>query len=217
MAITPLPTPPSRSAPATFSTLADAFLGALPTFVTEANAQAAALTLNDTTDTSTSSVAIGLGAKTFTVTAGKSFQPGMWLVIADDAAPSTNQMFGSVTSYGTDQLVMNITQRLGSGTKTAWTISQSSAGGIGTLGTKNPPIDADLAIYRDSADSNTLKTSTWAQIKAFLFGSPVLTGAPLAPTPAQGTNSTQIATTEFIQTKIGVYDIHEDTELCSVD
>jgi len=38
MAITPLPPSPSRAVPATFSTLADAFLGALPTFVTEANA-----------------------------------------------------------------------------------------------------------------------------------------------------------------------------------
>ena len=38
MAITPLPPAPSRAVPSTFSTLADAFLGALPTFVTEANA-----------------------------------------------------------------------------------------------------------------------------------------------------------------------------------
>lgn len=38
--ITPLPTPPSRTAPATFSALADAFLGALPTFQSEANALA---------------------------------------------------------------------------------------------------------------------------------------------------------------------------------
>lgn len=42
--ITPLPTPPSRSqSPDTFSTDADAFLGALPDFATEANAQAAYL------------------------------------------------------------------------------------------------------------------------------------------------------------------------------
>jgi len=126
MAITPLPTPPSRSAPSTFSTLADAFIAALPVFVTEANAQAAALELNDTTDASASSVAIGTGAKTFTVTAAKSFQPGMWLVIADDAAPSTNAMYGTVTSYATDQLVMDIKAFLGTGTKTAWTISQSA-------------------------------------------------------------------------------------------
>lgn len=38
--ITALPTPPSRSDPANFSTRADAFLGALPTFATETNAVA---------------------------------------------------------------------------------------------------------------------------------------------------------------------------------
>lgn len=44
MAITALPTPPSRAdLPAAFSSRADALLGALPTFVTEANAQAADL------------------------------------------------------------------------------------------------------------------------------------------------------------------------------
>ena len=41
MPITALPIPPSRSDPANFATRADAFLGALPTFATEANAQAA--------------------------------------------------------------------------------------------------------------------------------------------------------------------------------
>lgn len=40
MAITPLPTPPSRSTPSTFADAADAFLGALPTFATQANALA---------------------------------------------------------------------------------------------------------------------------------------------------------------------------------
>lgn len=39
---------------------------------------------------------------------------------------------------------------------------------LGTVGTKNPPIDADLAIYRDSTSTNALVTSTWAQVKAFL-------------------------------------------------
>lgn len=38
--ITPLPTPPSRQDPASFSTRADSFLGQLPTFATEANALA---------------------------------------------------------------------------------------------------------------------------------------------------------------------------------
>jgi hypothetical protein len=38
MAISPLPTPPSREDPANFATRADSFLGALPTFQSEANA-----------------------------------------------------------------------------------------------------------------------------------------------------------------------------------
>lgn len=42
MAITALPTPPSRSDPVNFASRADAFLAALPTFVTELNAQIAA-------------------------------------------------------------------------------------------------------------------------------------------------------------------------------
>jgi len=40
MPITPLPTPPTRDDPTTFSSRADAFLSALPTFATEANALA---------------------------------------------------------------------------------------------------------------------------------------------------------------------------------
>jgi len=40
MTITALPTPPSRQRPLTFATEGDAFLGALPTFATEANALA---------------------------------------------------------------------------------------------------------------------------------------------------------------------------------
>jgi len=40
MPISALPTPPSRSNPAAFANEADAFLGALPTFATEANALA---------------------------------------------------------------------------------------------------------------------------------------------------------------------------------
>jgi hypothetical protein len=126
MTITALPTPPSTNDPANFAAKADALLAALPKFVSEANAVAVAMNLNSTTDTSATSNAIGIGAKTFTVTGGKSFQPGMYLVIADTAAPSTNSMFGQITSYSGTSLVMNIISILGSGTKTAWTISQSA-------------------------------------------------------------------------------------------
>ena len=44
--ITALPPPPSRSDPVSFATRGDAFLGALPTFATEANALSAEVNAN---------------------------------------------------------------------------------------------------------------------------------------------------------------------------
>jgi hypothetical protein len=46
--------------------------------------------------------------------------------------------------------------------------TQNTDTALGILGTKNPPIDADKAIYRDSVVGDALVTSTWAQVKAFL-------------------------------------------------
>ena len=46
--------------------------------------------------------------------------------------------------------------------------TQGTDTALGAVGTKNPPIDADKALYRDSEASDALKTSTWTQIKAFL-------------------------------------------------
>jgi hypothetical protein len=124
--------PPSRSdAPDVFVEKADALLAQLNDWSSQANALAAALNLNSTTDTSLSSVAIGLGAKTFTVSSGKSFQPGMYLVVADAAAPTTNAMLVQVTSYSGTSLVTNSIQITGSGTKASWVISQSAYIGPG--------------------------------------------------------------------------------------
>ncbi|MBE3139786.1 MAG: hypothetical protein IMZ53_04285, partial [Thermoplasmata archaeon] len=39
---------------------------------------------------------------------------------------------------------------------------------LGVLSAKNPPIDADKVIYRDSVATDSLVTSTWVQIKDFL-------------------------------------------------
>lgn len=157
MAITALPTPPIRSDPANFAARADAFLAALPAFADEANALAAAMNLNSTIDNSTSSVLIGLGAKTFVVTAGKSFQPGMYLVAADAAAPSTNSMWGQVTSYSGTSLVVNIIQIKGSGTKTSWKISQSAPGIMTAADLLNVPA-GDLAATNVQSALNELDT-----------------------------------------------------------
>ncbi len=142
MTITALPAAPARSdPPATFISKADTFLAALATFVTETNATAAAMTLAATTDTSSSSVLIGTGSKTFTVTAGKSFQIGMFLIIANTTTPA-NYMYGQVTSYSGTTLIVNITAIGGSGTLAAWTISQSAVGTltgniVASLGSNN--------------------------------------------------------------------------------
>lgn len=130
MTITALPTAPSRTQDQdTFDTNTDNWIAAMPTFIAEANALAAAMNLNSTTDTSVSSVLIGTGSKSFTVSTAKSFQPGMYLVIADSAAPSTNLMVAIVTSYnsGTGALVVNCKYFIGSGTLSSWVISQTAA------------------------------------------------------------------------------------------
>jgi hypothetical protein len=86
-----------------------------------------AFNFNATTGTSSTSVAIGTGSKSFTATTGKSWVGGMFIVIADAAAPSTNSMTAQVTSYnsGTGSLVVDVKSTLGSGTKSSWVISQT--------------------------------------------------------------------------------------------
>lgn len=68
---------------------------------------------------------------------------------------------------------------------------------------KPTPVDADEIPLSDSAASWGLKKLTWANLKATLaalfapIASPAFTGIPAAPTAAQGTNTMQIATTNF--------------------
>lgn len=145
MPITPLPTPvPQTSDPTNFDARADAFLVALPTFATEANALAEEVNEAETTvlglissagfsATSTTSLAVGEGTKSLTVQTGRGFVPGAQLIIANTAAPGTNYMYGSVTSYnsGTGALVAEvpIDGSRGTGTYTAWTVSLSGPKG----------------------------------------------------------------------------------------
>ena len=100
MPITPLPTPiPSRQQPeATFVTNADNFLGALPTFVTEANA----LETNVNAKESTASAA----ATTATTKAGEA------LASANAAAASETAAAGSASSAADDAAsVLNMDKR----------------------------------------------------------------------------------------------------------
>lgn len=100
--------------------------------------------------TSSTSNSIGTGSKTFTVQTNKAFVAGAFLFIADSANPTTKWMFGQVTSYNvsTGELVMGITETLGSGTVTAWTLQLS-----GRTGQQGPlPTKATGADIRDGDD-----------------------------------------------------------------
>ncbi len=156
MAITPLPTPPSRANPATFSDLTDAFLDALPVFATEANAAAEAMDLNDLSSTSVTSAVIGTGSKSITVDASKSYLPGMTVKIAQ-TSDVTNWMHGDVVSYnsGTGALVVTATYYEGSGTITDWTITYSS------------PLQ-NLKYYPDSTLANNGITGTGNTVKSII-------------------------------------------------
>lgn len=80
------------------------------------------------TATSVSSVLIGTGAKTFTVASGLSYTANQPIKISNSV---TNYMLGTVTSYTTTSLVVNIDSVVGSGTFATWSIDYIYAGGGG--------------------------------------------------------------------------------------
>jgi hypothetical protein len=121
---------PSVSDPINFNTEAENFFNVqFPLKVSEISAAALAMSLNSTNATSTSSVLIGTGSKSFTTQAGKSYLGGMFIIVADAAAPSTNYIYGQVTSYSGTALVINGISVGGSGTLANWVISQAAPGG----------------------------------------------------------------------------------------
>jgi hypothetical protein len=79
--------------------------------------------------TSNTSFTVGVGSKTFATQAGKVFSAGNTLIIYS-AANQSNFMTGTVASYATTSLVMNITSVGGSGTFADWVISSCLAGDV---------------------------------------------------------------------------------------
>lgn len=89
--------------------------------------------LGGTTATSTTSMEVTSPAtKSFTIEAGKELVPGRTVFIADNAAPGTNNMTGTVITYNdvTGATTVDVTSHNGSGTKTAWTIGLSTQSGV---------------------------------------------------------------------------------------
>lgn len=87
--------------------------------------------------TSTTSLAVQNGSSlTLTTQAGKYYSPGLFVMIVDTAAPTTNWMHCPITSYIGTQLICTPDASLGSGTYATWTISLS--GPIGPTGPTGP-------------------------------------------------------------------------------
>jgi hypothetical protein len=148
---------------ATFSAdVSGFFSNSLPAWTDAANAMGTALSLNSVVDTSATSNAIGLGALTFTVSANKSFQGGMYLSIADAAAPTANSMTAQVTSYNitTGVLVVDSVLIKGTGTKTAWVISMAAD----PSGATPPAVSGDISVTSVTSSGKIVSTSPTAGI-----------------------------------------------------
>lgn len=71
--------------------------------------------------TSITSLAISLGSHTFTIESGKAYQVGQTVIVTAVQAP-VNYWSGTVTSYSGTQLVINMIDKVGSGTYADWTL-----------------------------------------------------------------------------------------------
>jgi hypothetical protein len=145
---------------------------ALPAFATAITAMVSGLDFNGT---STSSVTIGTGAKSFTTQAGKLWQTGQYVMVANTSAPS-NYMLGQVTGYSGTTL--NITVPAGgtggSGTLSAWSIGIAPVPGTflalgggtlsGLLTTATPASGQEALVIPHGADpTSPTNGSIWTK------------------------------------------------------
>lgn len=82
-----------------------------------------------TAETSTTSTLIGTGSKIFTISSGKAWSVGQFVLIASDA-DETNYMFGQITAYSGTDLTVNVTAVGGAGTFADWKITLSGIQGV---------------------------------------------------------------------------------------
>lgn len=95
-----------------------------------ANSAASAITTPGSNATSASSLLIGSGNRSFTLDqTGKQFVVGQWINITRTSDPSNYGMTGTITSFnsGTGDITVNVVSFYGSGTFSAWSITQSPA------------------------------------------------------------------------------------------
>lgn len=151
-----------RASPTFASDVSTFFGSSFPEWLDAANAIGTAMSLNDVKDTSATSNTIGLGALTFTCSANKSFQAGMYVTIADAAAPSANSMTAQITSYSitTGEMVVNSLLIHGTGTKTSWVIAMAAD----PAGAAAPAVSGDISVSSITSSGKIVSTSPSAGI-----------------------------------------------------
>lgn len=161
---------PSSLVGAAASSAADAATSAAAALASETQAGAYAGQL---VITSTTSVSIGTGSKVFTVASGLGISAGQFILMASDAAPTANYMWGQIASYSSTTLTVTVLATLGSGSYADWsgyltgergaTGATGSVSDISGVSTATPESD-DTFIFTDISDSNNTKKATISQI-----------------------------------------------------
>ena len=179
MTITALPTPPSRAnSPSDFSTKADALLGALPQFVTEANALASAVntdaeSANADALTASNAVASAMAAGLANAATNASIattQAGIATTKAAEAAASAASISGGpVTSVnGMTGIITGVATQTGTETLTNKTLTGYTETVYALSGTAIA--EANGSIQAKTLSANTTFTESLADGQSVILG-----------------------------------------------
>ena len=202
MTITALPVPPSRQDPTNFSERADSFMAALPAFATETNATAV-----DVDADAVSAAASAVNAAASAAGANASANVSKW--VSGTTYAEGVVVWSPINFFSYRRKVAGAGTTDPSADSTNWALV-SGAGdvsltGVQTLTNKTfvapvlgTPTSGNLA---NCTFPTTIATTTQVNLKANI-DAPTFTGIPAAATAATGTNTTQLATTAFVNAEI---------------
>lgn len=157
---------------------------ASPSFTGDPTAPTAALGDNDTSIATTAFVQATLGGRLSKSVAGS----GSITLTAVEAGSGILELTGALTGNRTVILPVTPTRSwiIKNATSGAFTLTVKTAAGTGVMVTQG----TNAIVWTDGTNVYDALTD---------FDSPVLTGSPTAPTPAQFDNDTSVATTEFVR------------------
>lgn len=196
MAITPLPTPPSREDPNNFAARADALLVALVTFVTECNATAADINADEISaaaSASTATTKAGDAAAARDIAMAAVNYKGLWSSLSG-ALNIPASVFHSNTIWMLTQSVANVAAET-PGVSTKW-LNVTPASGLGSAAYQpssafQPAIGAITALLKSTGSGNIAGASA-ADIVAAI-GATAVQNATNATNATTAANATAIA------------------------